>query len=183
MNDQHSVCPMEKAVSLEKGWRKWLHHPKKILKPYVREGMTVLDVGCGPGFFTIPLAEMVGQNGKVIATDIQQGMLDKVSSKINGTELENRVDLQLTPQDSLGVTTPVDFVLAFYVLHELPDIEKFLREIKTILKPDGKILVTDPTFHVSKEEFARTLELIKRAGFTVISQPRIWFSRTALLES
>jgi len=181
-NNNHGVCPMEKVGSLEKGWRKWLHNPKKILKPYIHEGMAVLDIGCGPGFFTLPLAEMVGKSGKVIATDMQQGMLDKVMEKIKGTDLEQRIELRLTPQDSLGVTAPVDFVLAFYILHELPDMEKFLHEVKSVLKPDGRMLVTDPTFHVSKKEFTRTLELIKQAGFTITSHPRIWFSRTALVQ-
>jgi len=173
---------MEKAGSLDKGWRRLVQNPKKIFKSYLSEGMTALDVGCGPGFFTISLAEMVGKNGKVIATDIQQGMLDRVREKIKGTDLEQRLDLCLTPQDGLGVTEPVDFVLAFYVLHELPDIEKFLREIKSILKPNGHLFIAEPSFHVSKKEFSKTLQLIEQVGFTVAGHPRVWFSRTVLVQ-
>lgn len=182
LNPQHRVCPMEKADSLEKGWRKYLHKPEKILKPYIKQGMTVLDMGCGPGFFTIPLSKLVGSSGKVIAADLQPGMLDKVKAKIDGTDLAQRIELRLTPPDSIGITTPVDFVLVFYLLHELPDQLKFLKEVKFLLKPGGRVFIAEPTFHVSKKDFASSVELMTHAGFTVIKRPFVWFSRAVALE-
>ena len=62
------VCPVEKAGGFDSGIRKLLQRPKKILGNYAREGMTVLDLGCGPGFFSVEMAEMVGASGKVIST-------------------------------------------------------------------------------------------------------------------
>jgi ubiquinone/menaquinone biosynthesis C-methylase UbiE len=70
-----------------------LQNPRKILGPYIKEGMTVLDVGCGPGFFSIELAQMVGKSGRVIASDLQEGMLRKLREKIQGTEFEERITL------------------------------------------------------------------------------------------
>jgi hypothetical protein len=64
------VCPAWLGHFLANPIRKLINPPQTILTPYVRERMTVLDVGCGMGFFNIPLAQMVGTNGKVICVDL-----------------------------------------------------------------------------------------------------------------
>lgn len=74
-NSKNRVCPVERAGSLDNIFRRWLQNPWKILRPYIKEGMTVLDFGCGPGYFTIAMAQMVGTSGWVIAVDLQEGML------------------------------------------------------------------------------------------------------------
>ncbi len=61
--------------------RKIFQDPDKIVGPYVRPGMTVMDIGCGPGFFTLAMARMAGPEGRVIAVDMQQEMLDLVKKK------------------------------------------------------------------------------------------------------
>jgi ubiquinone/menaquinone biosynthesis C-methylase UbiE len=81
-NDRNRVCPVELANSLDNKIRRWLQNPQKILSPYVKEGMKILDVGCGPGFFSVELAKMVGAHGKVYAVDLQEGMLQKLRDKI-----------------------------------------------------------------------------------------------------
>lgn len=64
MSDRSSrVCPVERAGHLDNRIRRWLQNPQKILRPYIEEGMTVIDVGCGPGFFSIEMAQMVGKSG------------------------------------------------------------------------------------------------------------------------
>lgn len=75
----HRICPVERAGHLETRLRRWVQNPEKILSPYVKKGMTVLDMGAGPGFFSIPLARMVGETGHVVACDLQQGMLDRIA--------------------------------------------------------------------------------------------------------
>ena len=77
------VCPVALSGSLDNGIRRYLQNPQKILRPYINEGMTVLDVGCGPGFFSIEMARMVGKSGRVIAADMQEGMLQIIKVKIN----------------------------------------------------------------------------------------------------
>ncbi len=142
-NRNNRVCPVERAGSLDNRIRRWFQNPQKILKPHIEEGMTVLDLGCGPGFFSIDMAQIVGRSGRVIASDLQEGMLKKLSDKINGTELEDRITLHKSDENKIGVSENVDFVLAFYMVHEVPDQEEFFIEIETILKPNGQVLIVE----------------------------------------
>ena len=121
--------------------------------PYIEEGMTVLDVGCGPGFFPIEIAQMVGNSGRVIASDLQEGMLQKLRGKIKGTELDKRITLHKCEENKIGVSDEIDFVLLFYVVHEVQNEEALFDEIGTILKPSRKVLIIEPPFHVSKSAF------------------------------
>jgi ubiquinone/menaquinone biosynthesis C-methylase UbiE len=159
-----------------------LQDPRKILRPYVEEGMTVLDIGCGPGFFTIDMAQIVGESGRVIAADLQEGMLQKLRDKIQGTELEKRITLHRSEENKIGVSEKVDFVLAFYVLHEIPNQKEFLGELKSILKPNGQALIVEPPFHVSKKAFEETIRKARDAGFRPAEGPKIFLSKTAILK-
>jgi len=69
--DTDLVCPVEKAGILDNRLRRLVQDPKIILKPYLKEGMIALDVGCGPGYFSLDMARMVGKTGRVIACDLQ----------------------------------------------------------------------------------------------------------------
>jgi len=143
--------------------------------------MTVLDVGCGPGFFSIAMAQKVGKTGRVIASDVQEGMLQKLRDKIQGTELEARITVHRAKESKIGVTETVDFVLAFYVVHELSNHENFFAEIKSILRPDGRMLIVEPSFRVSRKDFAATIQQAQDAGFIVVKRPKVLLSMTALL--
>lgn len=175
------VCPVELSGSLDNRLRRWLQNPQKILNPYIKEGMTVLDLGCGPGFFSIEIAKMLKDSGQVIAADLQEGMLGKVRQKIAGTALEQRIRLHRCSAGSINLSEKVDFVLLFYVVHEVPDQEKLFRELKTILSPGGKILIVEPNFHVTKKAFGEMLVNIKNAGFNVTDGPKMFLSRTVVL--
>ncbi len=181
-NERNRVCPVELAGSLDNRLRRWLQDPQKILKPYIKEGMTVLDLGCGPGFFSIDLARLVGKSGRVIASDLQEGMLQKLRDKIQGTELEERITLHRCAVNKIGVLEDVDFVLAFYMVHEIPNQEGFLNEIKSILKSDGQLFIVEPPFHVSKTTFEEMVKKAKDAGFTPVERPRVLFSKTVILK-
>lgn len=176
------MCPVELAGSLDSRVRRWLQNPRTILAPFIREGMTVLDMGCGPGFFTLEMARMVGARGRVIAVDLQEGMLNKLRAKIKGTELEHRITCVQSGTDTINVSENVDFVLAFYMLHEIPDKDSFFRQIKAILNPNGQCLLVEPRlFHVSRTAFERTTKLAENNGFTQQQGPRLFLSWTAVL--
>jgi ubiquinone/menaquinone biosynthesis C-methylase UbiE len=174
------VCPVGLTWVLDNFLRRWIHNPRKIFSGLVKEGMTVLDVGCGPGVFSIALADMVGKGGKVIAADLQDGMLEKVKSKLNDSN-RDIIKLHKCGEDSIGVNEKVDFVLAFYVLHEVPSQEGFLREIKSILKPGGKVLIIEPNFHVSKKVFEESITTAKLVGLECEQGPKVHGSRSVIL--
>jgi ubiquinone/menaquinone biosynthesis C-methylase UbiE len=181
MADNKKVCPVEKAGGLDNSIRRWIQNPEKIVKPYIKSGMVVLDLGCGPGFFTIEIAKILNGQGKVIAADLQEGMLKIVRQKIRKTELEQRIILHKCQSETIGITEKVDFILAFYMVHEVTDQDKLFLELKSILNLDGKILIVEPNFHVSKKTFSIMLEKAKKMGFKVIDRPKSFLNRAVVL--
>lgn len=175
------VCPVEHHKSLDNPLRKLIHNPKRILKPFLKEGDIAIDIGCGPGFFTIPMAELTGDTGKVIAVDLQQGMLDIVRRKIRNTPLQERIILHRSSATDLRLTVRADFILLFYVVHEVPDRSKLFRQVEEANKESGKVLIIEPPFHVSREDFERTGHLARDAGFLVHRCRGFLLDRNALL--
>ncbi len=175
------VFPVQIAGIFDNSLRRLLQNPEKLLDQYISEGMTVLDLGCGPGFFTIEIAKMLNDYGKVIAADLQEGMLKKVAKKIKTKELEHKIVLHKCGEKKIGVTENVDFVLAFYMIHEVPNQDNLFRELKSILKPNGKIYIIEPKLHVSKKSFNKMVDRIKNIGFEIGDMPKVFFSRTVLL--
>lgn len=181
IKDDTSVCPVEIAGGLDNSIRRFLQNPQKILKDYITEDMTVLDLGCGPGFFSVEIAKMLSNPGKVIAADLQEGMLKKVENKIAGTELESKIRIHKCEQDKVGITEKVDFILAFYMIHEVPDKEKLFAELHSVLKPEGKFYIIEPNFHVSKNSFYSMIDKLETAGFEITDEPKLFLSRAVLL--
>lgn len=144
--------------------------------------MTVLDIGCGPGFFSVDLARMVGKSGRVIASDVQEGMLQKLRDKIKGTELEERITIHKCEENKIGLSEYVDFVLAFYMVHEIPTQEKFFSEIASILKPTGRVFIVEPPFHVSRKAFEETIRRARDAGLTPVERPKVLFNKAVILK-
>ncbi|HMD68680.1 MAG TPA: class I SAM-dependent methyltransferase [Chitinivibrionales bacterium] len=181
MNDKNRVCPVELSGGLDNIFRRWLQNPQKILRPYVKEGMAALDFGCGPGFFTLAMAELVGPSGRVIACDLQDGMLEKLRAKIAGSKFEKVISLHKCPEDRIGVSDKVNFILVFYMHHEVPDQEKYLKEISSLLKPGGKVLLVEPPMHVSRSEFSESIGKAKAAGLVPVESPKVFLGRTMVL--
>ena len=176
------VCPVSLACGLDNRIRRWFQNPEKILAPFIQKGMTVMDMGCGPGFFTVALAELVGESGRVIAVDLQEGMLQKLGDKLRGTKLEKRITLHKCEEDRLNVKEQADFVLAFYMIHEVPDKTRILKEIFDLLNPDGRFLMVEPKmFHVSEKAFKNTVNSARSAGFEATEGPKVLFSWSAIL--
>jgi ubiquinone/menaquinone biosynthesis C-methylase UbiE len=185
VNKSNSVCSWQLAWGLDNWARRIIQDPHKILRGCMKEGDTVLDLGCGPGVFSIAMAEMVGDIGRVISVDIQDEMLQILKQKSVSKGLESRIHIHKSQPDKIGLSEKlsdnVDFALAFYMVHEVPNIERFLREAAALLKPQGRLLIVEPKFHVSKSSFEKTIEIAKLAGLAPISWPRVLFSRGVLL--
>ena len=108
-------------------------------------------------------------------------MLEKLRDKIQGTELEERITLHHCEENKTGLSEAVDFILAFYVVHEIPNQEEFFDEIKSILKPNGRVLIVEPPFHVSKTAFETTIIKARDAGFALVERPKVLLSKTMVL--
>ena len=169
VRDKH-VCPWWLCFTFDNIFRKLIHNPYKIIGPYIKEGDTVLDVGPGMGYFTIPMAKMAGEKGRVIAADIQERMLLALKKRAQQAGVEKRVIGHLGSKDSLGIKEQVNFILAFWMVHEVPDRRRFMDELFSALKDNGTFLLVEPPIHVTKANFAKTINLAVQAGFTVSSQ-------------
>jgi ubiquinone/menaquinone biosynthesis C-methylase UbiE len=173
---KHEPCPVQHSNILTSFIRPIFQNPRRVLKAFVKPGMIVLDYGCGPGFFTIPLADMVGPEGKVIASDIQRGMLDRLRERIPGRLLS-----RIIFNTEADIRQKVDFILAFYVMHEVDDPNKTLRMFGDIMKRSSVLYISEPKLHVSREEFEGTLKKATACGFRTLSRSDTLLSRTAIL--
>jgi ubiquinone/menaquinone biosynthesis C-methylase UbiE len=169
-DDMPHVCPWWIGILLASPIRRWFEDPEKLLSRYIREGMTVLEPGPGMGFFTIPMAKMVGPNGKVIAVDVQQKMLDGVRRRAERAGVLERIELRQAKPDSLNVDDlrgSVDLVVAIHVVHEMPSDEMFFRQAAGTLKSGGSLLLVEPRGHVKPEKFSHELHSAFDAGLAI----------------
>ena len=177
------ICPWWLCYTFDNPLRRLIQNPEKILKPFVHEGDTVLDVGPGMGYFSIPLARFVGEKGRVFAADVQQEMLNVLRKRAKKAGVEQRVTLHLCKKESLGLNIKFNFALAFWMAHEVPEQETFFKEIRSLMKPNGKFLISEPIIHVTKAICDETIQKAIKAGFVLKSNPSIFLSRSALLVS
>jgi ubiquinone/menaquinone biosynthesis C-methylase UbiE len=182
--EKHRVCPWWIGYLLASPLRRILQNPAKIIAPYVREGMTVLEPGPGMGFFTLELARRAGESGRVVAVDIQPKMLAALRRRAAKAGLGRRVEMRLARAESMGIADlagRVDFVLAFAVVHEMPDAGVFFRELSAALRPGGSVLLVEPGGHVKAEDFAQELAAAAQAGLGLTDHPKVGSSHAAVL--
>ena len=175
------VCPWWGGYFIDNRLRRLIHNPEAILRPYVRAGMKVMDVGCGMGLFSIALAELVGPSGQVIAVDLQQQMLDVLGKRAARVGVADRIQRHRCEATSIGVTEPIGFALSFYSAHEVPDLRHLLQEIHENLQAAGQLLVVEPKGHVPAGQFARMVSLAAEIGFVELARPTVRWSRAILL--
>lgn len=176
------VCPWWLAYAFDNPLRRIFHNSEKIFTPYLNEGMTAIDIGCGMGYFSIGMAKIVGKTGKIISVDLQQEMLDSLMKRAKKTGVASRITTFLCDERDIGINEEVDFALAFWMVHETPDEFNFLKQVYLILNKSGKLLLAEPKIHVSLTEFNKTLSIAQELGFKLIDSPTIYFSYTAVLE-
>lgn len=178
-------CPIWAGYLLANPLRKLIESPAGILNPHVRSGMSVLDVGCAMGFFSIPMARMVGPTGQVVCVDVQQKMIDSLKKRARKAGLSGIIHARRCDDCSLGVADldgTMDFVLAYAVIHEVSDPGRLLGEISGSLKPGGKMLLVEPKGHVSRDAFEETLNLAVVNDLQVADRPRLSGRYAALLQ-
>jgi ubiquinone/menaquinone biosynthesis C-methylase UbiE len=133
------------------------------------------------GYFTILLAKLTGPKGHVTAIDIQEKMLAALRRRTERNGVSETVTTHLGNSGSIGCHEKADFVLLFWMFHEVPDQRALLIEIRDLLKPDGRILFVEPIIHVPKKSFLQTIRTAMELGFILKESPQIRFSHSALL--
>ena len=175
------VCPMCIAGLLDSKFRRFFHNPNKILKPYINKNMVALDVGCGPGVFSIEIAYLLEGTGKVISVDMQEGMLEEIKRKIAGKPIEKTITLHKCTQDCLNINERLDFVLMFYMVHEVPNKENLFNEVLPLINKNGLIMIVEPSL-ISAKEFNNMVDFIKRKGFEEYNKLNIRLSKGIVLK-
>jgi ubiquinone/menaquinone biosynthesis C-methylase UbiE len=175
---EHHVDRVKFLMSEE---RKQQHNPQTILNEAgVKKGMIIADLGSGPGFFTIPMAQMTGEKGLVYAVDSNQTMLNGLKENIAKSEVNPNI-IKIVNSDvcHTGISKEsVDLVLFANVLHEVEDKKAFFQEVRRISKPTAYIVDVDwkktqtdygPPF---KERFSEdeANRVLAKNGLSVIKQ-------------
>lgn len=177
------VCPVWIGYLMASPLRRLFENPEKILSDHIKPDMTVLDVGCAMGFFTLAAAKLVGSGGKVFAVDLQRKMINSLNPRIARANLIDRIETRVCNEKSLKIddlVEQIDLALAFYVVHEITDVPKLFDQIYKSLKPGGKLFIAEPRGHVTTDEFKITIDLAQIADFEFIESPEIKRARTAL---
>jgi ubiquinone/menaquinone biosynthesis C-methylase UbiE len=146
--------------------------------------MTVLEPGPGMGFFTIPLARLVGAAGRVVAVDLQPKMIASLKRRAAKANVLDRIDARISPADTMGLDDlagQVDFTLAFAMVHEFPDAQRFFAEVARASKPEASLLLAEPRGHVNSATFDAELAAAAASQFELTARPAIRRSHAALL--
>ena len=143
-----------------------------------------MDIGCGVGFFTIPMAEITGKQGTVIAVDLQPEMLAQLETNARKASTDN-ITLHQCATGTLNIGQwdgTVDFVLIMMMLHEVPDPDRLIHEVYSTMAPGGKMLFSEPIGHVNSGKFQSSVDMIQKTGFSIIATPKVRICRSAVFE-
>jgi ubiquinone/menaquinone biosynthesis C-methylase UbiE len=172
-------CPAWLVPLLENPYVEAVAGAKTLLeRAGIRPGMRVLDAGCGPGRVTVPASVRVGPSGRVVAVDIQRGMLERLGSRAEEKGLTN-VELVLAGLgDGKLPTDEFDVALLATVLGEIPDKPAALREIHRSLRPGGVLSITEVLPDPHYQRLSRVRTLARESGFRELSIFPGWLSYT-----
>ncbi|MEZ4388561.1 MAG: methyltransferase domain-containing protein [Candidatus Krumholzibacteriia bacterium] len=164
--------------------RRLVQNPHALLRPLIGPGETVLEVGPGMGFHTLPAAELTGPTGRVIAVDCQERMLQHLERRAADRGLRARIETRACRRDSLLVNHlagTVDLALAYNVVHEAADPERMLGEVARALRSGGRLVLSEPRGHVDRDVFLWEYGLCREAGLEACSWPRVPRQMTVVL--
>jgi ubiquinone/menaquinone biosynthesis C-methylase UbiE len=157
--------------------RDLFQNPRRSLeKARLREGMSVVDYGCGPGSFTIPAAELVGGKGRVFAVDIHPLAIRAVKQKASRKGLENVETVLVRGYDTGIEESSIDRVLLIDTVHLIEDPDALFREVHRMLKPDGLLFMEKG--HMAMSEQKKTVEgiglfkIVESQGLMILAAPQ-----------
>jgi ubiquinone/menaquinone biosynthesis C-methylase UbiE len=145
----------------------------------LRPGMTVVEIGPGPGRLLLPAARRVLPGGKAIGVELQQGMLDKIRRKLSRGDPGN---VELILADATRPVLPregADLIYLCMVLGEIPDRKTALANCFVALKPGGRLSITEILFDPHYQSRAKVRELTAEVGFEPAEIAGNWRMYTA----
>ncbi|MBN2213641.1 MAG: methyltransferase domain-containing protein [Bacteroidales bacterium] len=179
------LCPYWVGYFLINPLRKFRHDPERILGDYLKSGMQVIDYGCAMGYFSLPMAKMVGESGKVYCFDVQKKMLNRLRQRAKKAGVSRIVEPLLIENDTRvnhDMNVMADFTLLFAVAHEVTDKELLFRNLNSMMKSKGLLLFAEPSGYVFPGEFKESVSIADNMGFRPLYPLKIKSSHSMLLE-
>jgi ubiquinone/menaquinone biosynthesis C-methylase UbiE len=153
--------------------------PEQVIEALaLRPGQVVCDIGAGPGYFALPIARVVGGQGRVYAVDVDPRILDRLRQHLRDTDLRNVTPVLAVDDDPLLPPATCDLVLVVDTYHHFPGGPAYLRRLAGSLRPGGRLVNIDfhkrelpvgpgPEHKLTREEFLAQAEA---AGFAVVGE-------------
>jgi len=179
------VCPPWLGYLLLNPLRRLVESPEKMLGPHIAPGITILEPGPGMGYFTLPMARMVGSEGRVVAVDREPKMLRALERRARKAGVGDRIQMRQCSGDRLAIEDlagMIDLVATIHMVHEVPDQQSFFAEVYGALKPGGTLLLIEPPGHVTAEKLLQEVRTAHGAGFEDSSMVGGQFKRGAVLQ-
>lgn len=177
MKGRGEPCPSSWSWIVDNPLRRWdVRHA--LNRAGLRAGETVLELGPGPGAFTVDAAQRVGPEGRLIAVDIQPEMIAQVKARVREAGLAN-VETHVASAYDLPVDDgTVDRAFLITVLPEIPDPVRGLREVHRVLKPGGIVSTTEEFLDPDYPRRVTAVAWAEAAGFELAERHGSWWTYT-----
>ena len=153
--------------------RRWLEDPARLVLPLVRPGMNVLEIGPGTGFYSIPVAQAIGADGRLVCVELQAFVRARLEKKLRKLGLAQRCEVRSCSRDDSGLEgleSRTDLALAIHVLHEMPDPARAIQQMAKCLCPGGHLLILEPKGHCPTSLFQAEREWASQAGLVEVKE-------------
>lgn len=170
--------PYWSSFILDNLLRKLFTNRMEIVKnANIKKGHIILEVGCGPGFFTEVISDVIGGKGRVYALDVQEQMIEKIKKKIENGKIRKNAHTMVSNASKINLpSNSVDVVFVTYAFEELNKKEKSIEEFYRICKHKGHLTFREHKFLVKKPEIKEWLNIFIDKGFKLVSKGETFFS-------
>ena len=169
------TCPIWIGRLLASPLRRVFENPATVVLPLLKPKDRVLELGPALGFFTLPVAEALGPDGRLVCVDVQEGMLRRLRRRLEKRGLAGNVEMRQCTHEDLGLVDlegTCDLVLALHVVHETVSPAGTMKALARCLKPGGHLLLVEPPGHCSPAVFRSEVEAARAAGLERTPHPR-----------